>query len=125
MNETWILYLFTRVDELKALFRFIIILAALSALFVAFITAMNASDRGESPWQAAKRLHPGLIVSGLFLLLILQAAVPSQRDLAIIIGGKFAVEAAQSSTAKKLLELVNATIDSELEKASGKRKEQK
>lgn len=126
MSEVWILYFFTRVDELKSLLKFFALFGGMAALGVCFFTALAASDDGRGAWDAVKKLRPGRIAFLIGTAVILNAATPTQRDLAIIVGGKLAVDAAQSTTARKLLDLVNATIDSELDKALGKRtKEQK
>jgi hypothetical protein len=116
--DIFLLYLFTRIDELRGLLD--LIAFGGTVLFGAgmFIRLMGCPDDEFKPFLWTWRLcavAAGIGLAGKVL-------VPSQKDLALIVGGKLAIEAAQSPTAKKVYTIVDDMLDEQLAKIA-KRKE--
>ena len=117
MTEALLLYLFTRVDVLIKASVIAIIFSAM-AMFILSMFANMEKGHGSAEIFAStwfKRLRNCIIAC--FVVLII---VPSQRDLAIIVGGTLAVHAAKSDTARKILDLANQVLDEELNKRTKK-----
>lgn len=117
MSEALVLYLFTRVDDIRSLLFGMTLFGTIATAGYFFFVGMLAEDNGNDGFEAISRKRPALFIAAIVVLALVRVAVPSQKDLAIIVGGVLAVDAAKSTTAKKLLDLVNVTIDAELEKA--------
>lgn len=118
--DVFLLYLFTRVDDLRGIatcFSLVGFIGGLSyVLFRAVL--MVAGDEfkpGErASMEAGLRAFKWPLIAVIVGVIAVKMIVPSQKDLAIIVGGKLAVEAATSDTAKKVLDLVNGKLDEEI-----------
>ena len=115
--EAVLLYLFTRVDVLLTISVIVIILGGMAMFFSAIFSNI---EKGQGPAEilASKWFKTGrnCLIACVAVLVI----VPSQRDLAIIVGGTLAVHAAKSDTARKIVDLANQVLDEELEKRAKK-----
>ncbi len=105
MNETLLLYLFTRIDTFIAIATLggIVGVAAL-----AIWNIIRSTERGIPPRVP---LWAGVALS---FALAITLFVPSQKNLAIIIGGTYALEAARSPEAKELGGLVLDVVRAQL-----------
>ena len=108
MSDMWWLYLLTRLDDVKSLAVVALVCLLAYMLCVAF-GAYLGDGFGEPksiPWRKA-----GLAAAIICTTLV---AVPSDRQLAIIIGGSMAKDAAVSETGRKVLRLLEGKLDQEL-----------
>jgi hypothetical protein len=116
MNETLFLYLFTRLDVFLGAAKGAMFLCAL----VLFMLLRVAAIWGDDIEPVADKLKTGakwtvrLFFAGLLVVLIL----PSQRDMAIIVGGTLAIKAAQTPQAQELGGLVYEAVKKQLKKAA-------
>ncbi len=97
MNETLMLYLFTRINAVHG-----VIVVGLSVMAVSLLVwNMHRYIEEELPITVPVvwRVVAGVAVAVLVFF-------PSQKDLAIIVGGTYALEAARSPEAKELSGLV-------------------
>ena len=105
MNEALLLYLFTRVDVIHGAAVVLLILGGAALLLWQMI---EHADTGKFPviqrWKWV--VLSTLIATVLF--------VPRQKDLAIIIGGTYALEAARSPEAKEIGGLVLDVVRAQL-----------
>lgn len=111
MMDTFLLYLFTRLDVLTgtAIAMAIFSAVALVPLIITYLT--GGRDNNVIHFH---RLIVKLFVVSLSITIFL----PNQRDMAIIVGGKFAIEAAKSETAKQLSSEVLTAIRAKLREAT-------
>ena len=117
MTEALLLYLFTRVNVLLTAS---VVLIALGGMAM-FIGAMFANiERGHGPSEIFAANWFKTIRNCIIACFVVLIIVPSQRDLAIIVGGTLAVHAAKSDTARKILDLANQVLDEELNKRTKK-----
>lgn len=91
MSDVLLLYLFTRVDAML-LAAIIILIVGIAGSFMYWSETLNSPPR----WLLAVVICAGLSV----------VFVPSQKSLAIIIGGSFVLDAARSDEAKEIGGLV-------------------
>ena len=111
--DIFLLYLFTRVDTLNGMFFFV---AVVGSVIIAVASVEAYSSESEPAQIFVKKWRWVPIVAALLLV-----ATPRQKDLAIIVGGHFAIEAAQSDTAKKIYAIVTDTLDEKLAEIAKKR----
>lgn len=113
MTDYLLLYLFTRLDSL----RIVIVVAtiALAVLQVLSFFAISDGD-GVGALKDNKTWGRSLIVS-LFLVMGI-VAIPSSKDLAIIVGGKIAADAVRSPEAAEIGGLVYDAIRQKLKEAA-------
>lgn len=112
--DIFVLYLFTRVDELRSVINY----GAFLTLFATIITLLMwlfVLDEAPEMIKTCKRWFIGFLVFTTACM-SLKVLVPSQKDIAIIVGGHYALQAAQSGTARKILELVEGKLDEEIER---------
>lgn len=112
MLEIVVLYLFTRVDDLRFALGWCIALTIVIAAMRA-VAIGSKSDSGDEFNDIRAASWWKFVV--IFLMFVsMKVAVPSKVDMAIIVGGKLAVDAVRSETAEKVLLLVNETLDEQL-----------
>ena len=108
MNDILLLYLFTRVDVIQGLLIAIAILGGaillISGLHFGFELKL------VKWWSFVKWKVLPIYVS----VLLVSVLVPSQKDLAIIVGGHYAIAAAKSETAEKIKNIIDLTLDKQL-----------
>ena len=105
MNETLLLYLFTRVDVIHGAAIVLLILGG-AALFL--WQMIERADTGKFP---VIQLWKWVGLSALIAIVLL---VPRQKDLAVIIGGAYAIKAARPPEAKEIGGLVFDAIQNVL-----------
>jgi hypothetical protein len=111
MSDWMLLYLWTRLDAVQDL------LTAVGAFGVFAITLALIPILGEGVFNEWKgRLIRALIA--IFAVFLVATAIPTKSDMAIIVGGKFALDAARSETAKEVSSEVLEAIRAQLRKAS-------
>lgn len=100
MSDVLLLYLFTRVNIVLGLCW----LAALASAVLAIAATIERYDcfPGDGKWPGFTRAA----VAGLCISIPLVVLVPGQQSLAIIVGGKIALDAARSDEAKEISGLV-------------------
>lgn len=110
MSDWMLLYAFTRLDALGALFG-----AASAACAAGIWAGCMFGFVGNKPagFVWAKVAGVGLALSAL-----LAAAIPSRADMAIIVGGKIALDASRTDTAKEIGGEVLDAIRAQLKKAA-------
>lgn len=99
MSDVLLLYLFTRVDVLLAVCAFVVLIAVFG---IAVACIFRFDSWGDEGWPVFFR--PAVIalcVAGAVLLV-----VPDQKSLAIMIGGKVAIDAARSPDAQEIGDLL-------------------
>ena len=110
--DIFLLYLFTRVDSLHAAF---FVITMIGSFIIAFGGLALHSD-SQDGFKFIKKWCWIPIIAALLLV-----ATPRQKDLAIIIGGHYAIEAAQSDTAKKIYAIVTDTLDEKVAEIAKKK----
>ncbi len=132
MNEVVLLYLFTRLDAIGTflfLVSFVAFMASIALIGIALSSASQDPDDWTSPdfkRKAAKQLAMApvfrrrAIIAGCVGLVaaLLTVATPSQKDMAIIVGGKLAIDAAKSEKGQELAGAVYDAVMAQLKKAS-------
>ena len=132
MSEIVLLYLFTRVDVLQhaavVVTAFSLVVFGIATL--AWYSEDMTRDLGKEAGNPYRRkademlrlrhtLRNVLIVSA-----VLAVFTPSQRDLAVIVGGKLLIDVAQSKeaseTTQKAYKLLQQKLDEALEQKNGK-----
>lgn len=122
MSDILLLYLVTRAGAIGDLFVVISIAALVLGGFGlaargAWISDTVPRDEEPAAWKQWRRLPAGLAVlvatSG-----FLGAAIPSNKDMAIIIGGKIALDAARSETGQEIGTEVLAAVRAQLKAAA-------
>lgn len=106
MNETLLLYLFTRVNPVIA----ILVVVTFIGYGVALFTLMYGTIESEPKIFKFTKISSTIAT----ISLVLFAAIPTQKDLAIIIGGSYVIEAAKSDKAKELSGLLYDAIKDQL-----------
>ena len=117
--DIFILWLFAQADTLSELFLGATIVTGLmAAVAIAGYTAcsIDSDFKGGAPfWRKAK--NTAVPVFAVFLLL--NIAMPDRTGLAIIIGGKIAIEGIKTEefqdTTRKLYDVIHQELDSRLE----------
>lgn len=127
--DIFLLYLFTRLDPiLDTLGGFCFAIEILSILLMISycICTVEMTGRKKEEAEAFRNKLPIKSVVSIFILLVcIKTLVPSQKDLAVIVGGSLAIKAVQSETASKVMSIINKTLDDEFEKLTSKKKESK
>ena len=109
MNETFLLYLFTRLDALNTvLFVFVFCLAFAAGMAVLAVFIEGAQFKPLAITTTA----------ALLFFTLLAVAVPTQKDVAIIVGGSMAISAAKSPQAQEIGGLVYDAIKKQLKEAA-------
>ena len=119
--DIFLLYLFTRVDAIQGLFFALTLISGVFIFGTGMFAAMSCSEyeKNVREWcRTALKKWTWLPV----LCATLTVATPTQKDLAIIVGGHFAIEAAQSDTAKKIYSIVTDTLDDKLAEIARRKK---
>lgn len=114
MSELFLLYLFTRLDDVR-LFLVLFVLLSAFVVFLCFVPFQLESDLTERPeyWaKVGKRWYvAGMVAAVAFV------AVPSSNQLAVIVGGKFVIDAAKSDKAQELGGALYDAVMAQLKKA--------
>jgi hypothetical protein len=105
MDEVWLLYWFTRLDAVNGMG----VMFAVVGAFATFATIVFGSlDGASSTLRTVRRLTIPVTILGLLIITF----VPTQRDMAIIVGGTMAIKAAKTPEASALgSELYNAVME--------------
>lgn len=111
MTDILLLYLFTRLDVLTALLKVSLVIGVVAGGGVLFFACMTASEQDDCSW--VKKYAPRGAVA-LILLAVLHVATPSSKDLAIIVGGKIAVDAIRSPQAQEMSQMVLEAVRKKL-----------
>lgn len=112
MGDLLLLYVWTRLDSVN-------LWSGLALLVVAAVGAMLGFVRITEDDEVYDR-HLRRCGWALAILLAVQLSVPTKRDMAIIVGGKFAIEAARSPEAKEIGSAVRDLVMRELRAAAEK-----
>jgi hypothetical protein len=123
MSTAWMLYWFTRLDNITNFCIGLMIFSTIVAIICGFIYLMisDTSNQGSND-PAAQKVRkifkisfPTSLIASLLLVF-----VPTQQDVAVIVGGQLAADVVQSPEAKelgnKVLELVNQQLDEHIKK---------
>ena len=106
MNEYFLLYLFTRLGAIKEFFS---ILTAVTGFSVGVL--YDALYFEQIDLKGLRRLSVPLFIFGCFGAIL----VPTKQDVAIILGGKMAIDVARSQevsdVSKKILQAINKKLD--------------
>ena len=121
MNDILLLYLVTRAGAIGSLFGGLAFIAAVAGAVTLFILALNISDNateGEGPaaWKFWRKVAAGFVMTTI-IFGFLHAAIPSNKDIAIIIGGKIALDAARTETGQEIGAEVLAAVRAQLKAA--------
>ncbi len=118
MTDVLLLYAFTRLDAIHALFIAAMIVSGLCGSYVVFIARIDGFTLAQPVDSRMSRFARRLFAAGIAAAVCV-ALLPSQRDLAIIVGGKVAIDAARSPEAQEVGGLVLDAIKRQLQE-SGK-----
>lgn len=130
MSEWLLLYLFTRLDSISNVSTMVVVVCAIVALWATIYAAMKRDI--ASIWDgrpehheytsrmrasaAALRVVKPAVISGSIALAV-AVVVPSKTDMAIIVGGKIALDASRTPEARKISQDVLDAIRNQLKKA--------
>lgn len=109
MTDVLLLYLFTRLNALISLFGFLAVIAAISCLGAMFFYGIER-DELYPHW----RKHVAVFIACITLVTV----IPSKSDMAIIVGGKIALDVGRSETAQKVGQEVLDAIRAQLKRAA-------
>lgn len=130
--DVFMLYLLMQADSICKTMEFVTFICCVGFI-VTLIAATcfkcasipnSESEYGRRHEETAGKIHEVLkpiskkfgIAS--FVLIAMNALMPTTKSLAIAVGGHYAIEAAKSETAQKIKVLVDATLDKALEKVT-------
>lgn len=120
MSEILLLYLFTRVDAMRELA--VLAMVGFSLLTIAgsagYLIAKYDRLCGSEALAGALRKPLKIVAVCACIAAAASVATPSQKDLAIIVGGSYVIEAARSDKAKEVGGLVYDAIVKQLKEAS-------
>ncbi len=111
MSDVFLLYLFMRLDAIRIL---AIVVFVLGLLFLV-PSVLHADDEGWVPGKLklVKRAAAVPIIA-----VIVSVGVPSKSEMAIIVGGKIALDAARTDTAREVGSEVLAAIRAQLKNSA-------
>jgi len=121
MSNYWLLYWFTRLDNVYGLFQAIIAAAVIGGMVIVFFIIFGSVNPITPGEKEAKAKALGYVHHAVITLLIGIAGVtllPTQKDMALIIGGKFAIDAATSPKAEKMSNALYDAVMAQLKKAA-------
>jgi hypothetical protein len=107
--DIFILYLLMQANSIKGMFVVITVCLVVGALVSTMI--------GRIEDDAYMRRLARLCCIAVTPMLIFATLLPSTKTLAVMMGWHYAIEAVKSDTAKKILDLVDLTIDGALSDA--------
>lgn len=118
-----LLYLFAQVDQIIGVFGFFAVLFGMATAIMAalYLFATEGGSRSKDV-ENLRPLRRWFIITGIacFCCTLIATLVPSQKGIAIIVGGHFALEATRSETAKKIFTIVDGVLDKQIEQLSRK-----
>lgn len=118
MTDVLLLYLFTRLDAICGLLLTIVAAIGIGGVYIAHTARSDAFILEQPVDEGFARLGRRMMLSAIAASVLL-VLVPSQRDLAIIVGGKVAIDAARSPEAKEIGGLVLDAIKRQLQEKRG------
>lgn len=96
MNETFMLYLFTRLDSLNGVLVALGLIVGAAAVISIVAACIMSSDGDEYP----KVFHK--LWFAFCVLLLLNVAVPTQKDVALILAGSTIMSIARTDEAQRI-----------------------
>ena len=114
VSDVILLYLFTRLDSINAFFT---IVAVVSGFIGIGTIGLGHLEGNKQSIAVAKKMLIVSAISG-----VLSILAPTKTDVAVIVGGKFAIDAGRSETGKALAADVLAAIRAQLESVAKGRK---
>ena len=112
--DAFLLYLFTRINSVHNLAVVGLSITTLSVFVRVILTSVHAGYTKEAEAIAKLKWGKYIVVACACTSVLL--ILPSQRDVAIIVGGSLAKDAVLSETGQKIFTLVNSTLDRELKR---------
>ena len=117
--DLFLQYVFTRVDTVKQVISFFTICLPVFYLFLQLVISIHNSEFCQGPEKRIKSFQHIKKVSCLwFMLVFSHIAIPTQKDIMLIVGGKLAIDVVQSpemkETSGKLYKLFQQKIDEQL-----------
>ena len=109
MSEVFLLYLFTRLDAISGF----LTIGCFFSFVIGFTAALMHAVEFEISPRLFKWMGVACVVFGLAAVF-----VPTQKDMAIIVGGKFAIDAARSPEGKQVRGLVYDAIMKQLRESA-------
>lgn len=127
--ELFLLYLFTRLDPMHGALCFLTV----APIFVGMGSLIGFSCAADFAHSVDERANLHLWRKRLVLLSVVvffaagifKVLLPTQKDLAIIVGGYLAIQAASSEPAKKVYSIVNGLLDEQLAELEAAQKQKK
>lgn len=117
MSDVLMLYLFTRLDIFVVGAAIVGMMLGVGILFLA-VCIDDAKTFGETAKASSmRRMQVRLLWASVIPMLVF-IALPSKSDMAIIVGGKIALDASRTDTAKEVGQEVLNAIRAQLEKAT-------
>jgi len=96
MNETFMLYLFTRLNSLSNLLDMLCFITGISSIVVVVAALIYASDGDTYPTAFHKLWWACAVIT------ILNIITPTQKDVALILAGSTIVSIAKTDDAKRI-----------------------
>lgn len=115
MSEVLMLYLFTRLDAVGV---FAVIVAHISFGALALLSGVGFVEKNDE----AKRIARVYALPVFCVSAMLAVLVPSSKDLALIVGGKLAIDAARSEKGRELSSAVYDAVMAKLREAAKEKK---
>lgn len=115
MNEYLLLYLFTRVDSFIEASGLVLAIGIPVILYYVILYIIENNIQLHAIDILKKYIIPPVVVAALICIF-----TPTQKELALIVGGKFAIDIAQSEevteTGKKIYTIIQQKLDEQIKK---------
>lgn len=101
--DIFILYILMQADNIAASITFCLFLAIFIGVVCAIVGHVDDNDKSKKLSKICAILSVPLLIAA--------ALMPTTKTMAVMIGGHYALDAAKSDVAKKIMILVEKTID--------------
>lgn len=119
MSDILLLYAFTRLDALHSLLNGELLGFTLTVAFSLVVASALAPVEFKNSAPKMRKWGKGLLIVSA-IGVALHALVPNRTDMAIIVGGKIALDVGRSETAKEIGNEVMGAVRATLRQAAGK-----
>ena len=118
MSDTFLLYLLTRLDAIKDVITFLLVVGGtVYAAALLWFAISYVENFGDEEVQGLK-IYLFWSLIPLIAFAFLQVAIPSKKDAMFIVGGSAVLEAAKSDTAQRVasksVQMVEKYLDEQL-----------
>jgi hypothetical protein len=118
MSTAWMIYFWTRLDPINCALGGITLFLIICMIISAIVWMVNASSGYSDAVETAEKAKSVLLKLSIAAgaITFISIWIPSQKDVALIVGGQLATEVVQSKESKELGGKVLKFLDTELDK---------